>query len=100
MMGIMDAITLLLAVVATARITRLITTDRITQAPRSWAVRRLPEHHLLAYLIVCDWCASVYVGAGVGAAWWGWGDEKWFTAACLALAGSYAAGWLASWDRE
>ena len=99
-MYVMHSLTALLAIVATARVTRLITTDRITQAPRRWLIRRLPEHGLAAYLIVCDWCASVYVGAGVGAAWWAWGDTEVFTAACLALAGSYAAGWLASWDRE
>lgn len=96
----MHSFTALLAVIATARLTRLVTTDRITQAPRRWLLGRLRGKELLSYLIVCDWCASVYLGAGVGAAWWVWGEQEWFTAACLALAGSYAAGWLASWDRE
>lgn len=96
----MHSLTALLAVIATARITRLITTDRITQAPRRWLVQRLPEHSLAAYLIVCDWCASVYVGAGVGVAGWMLADWPGFTAVMVALTGSYAAGWLASWDRE
>lgn len=90
----MDAITLLTAALATARITRLVTTDRITQAPRQWALRRLSSEGLLAYLIVCDWCASVYAGAGVVAVTvWGGTPGTWVL---TALALSYAAGWLAA----
>lgn len=90
----MDLITLLLAALATARLTRLITTDRITEAPRNWIIRRLPRESLLAYLLVCSWCSSIYVGVGLGAAWWAWGDHRWFAAGCAALAFSYVAGWL------
>lgn len=90
----MDAITLLIAALATARITRLVTTDRITRAPRQWALRRLSSEGLLAYLIVCDWCASVYAGAGtVALAVWGGTPGMWVL---TALALSYAAGWLAA----
>lgn len=96
----MDIITLIIAALATARITRLVTTDRITQAPRHWAVRRLPRESLAAYLLVCDWCVSVYAGAGVGAAWWAWGDTRWFTAASAALAFSYLSGALLSRESE
>ncbi len=92
----MTALTLLLAALATARFTRLITTDRITQAPRHWVLRRLPDGHLLAYLLVCDWCASMYVGAGAATAWWAWGDQRAFTAAVGALAFSHITGWLAA----
>lgn len=96
----MDLVTLLLTALAAARITRLITTDRITQAPRSWILRRLPDESLLAYLLVCDWCASVYVGAalaGAGSAlgWW-----SWTMAVPAALAFSYIAGYLASKESD
>ncbi|MFF1957970.1 hypothetical protein ACFVWX_13390 [Streptomyces sp. NPDC058220] len=90
----MDTLTLVLAALATARITRLITADRITEAPRNWIIRRLPRESLAAYLLVCAWCSSVYVGSGMGAAWWAFGGERWFAAGCAALAFSYAAGWL------
>ena len=92
--------TLLLAALATARLTRLITTDRITQAPRSWLLRRIirryGEESLLAYLIVCDWCVSVYVATGVTGAWITMGETLYFQAPAAALTLSYVAGFLAS----
>lgn len=90
----MPTLTLLLTALATARLTRLVTTDRITQTPRHWALSQLPDGHLAAYLLVCDWCASMYIGAGAAAAWWMWGDHRWFTAAAAALAFSHVTGWL------
>jgi hypothetical protein len=96
----MDAITLLLAALITARITRLVTSDRITEAPRTWLLRRLDSEGLTAYLIVCDYCASVYVGLGVAAAGAGAGLWEWWWALPLGLAFSYAAGWLASREGE
>lgn len=94
----MDAITLLTAALATARLTRLITTDRITQAPRKRILGRLDSEGLLAYLIVCDWCASVYAGAGVAALLWsGW---DWVAWPLYALAFSYVAGWLSRGEVE
>lgn len=90
----MDAITLILAGLATARITRLITTDRITAAPRRWVLNRLDEQGLMAYLIVCNWCASVYVGAAMTAAVvWAW---NWAQYPAMALAFSHLAGYLAA----
>lgn len=91
----MDTVTLLLLLLATARLTRLVTTDRITQAPRHWIIGKLPEESLAAYLIVCDWCVSVYTGAVMAGTWWAWGAHTWYTAVLAALAASYAAGFLA-----
>lgn len=99
----METYPLLLMVVmalATARVTRLITRDRILQAPRRAVLRALPDDHLLAYLVVCDWCVSVYTGTlaaavSVWAAGWSW----WWVPA-LALAFSYVTGWLASREGE
>lgn len=96
----MDLVTLALAALATARITRFITTDRITEAPRNALIRRLDPNGLLAYLVVCDWCASVYAGAAVAGAWWLWGTTMAFTAATAALAFSYIAGYLASRESD
>lgn len=101
----MDSMTtLILAALATARLTRMVTSDRITLAPRRWLLRRLVsrygEDHLLPYLIVCDWCVSIYVGAGVTAAWVTVGETLWFQAPAAALALSYAAGFLASKEDE
>lgn len=85
---------------ATARVTRLVTRDRILDAPRRVVLRALPDDSLLAYLMVCDWCVSVYTGAlaAVGGAWAGWWD--WWAAPAFALAFSYVTGWLASREGE
>jgi hypothetical protein len=91
-----DALTFIAAALATARITRLITSDVITEPLRVAVIRRLNTEGRLAYMIVCDWCASVYVGAGVAASWWAWGDSKIWLAVMVALSASYAAGFLNS----
>jgi len=98
MIGVpMDVITLALAALATARLTRLVTRDVIFTVPRDRLIVALPPRlDPVAYLLTCDWCASVYVGAGVGAAWWAWGDTRWFMAAAAALAFSHITGWLAT----
>lgn len=96
----MDAITLLIAALATARITRLVTRDRITHAGRRRLLNRLDQDGLLAYLIVCDWCVSVYTGAGVASAGALAGLWSWAWVVPLTLAFSYTAGWLASKEDE
>lgn len=96
----MSVTTLLLLTLATARLTRIVTRDRITEAPRNrlvrWAVRRGGEESLLAYFVFCDWCVSLYAAAGVAGAWWAWHESAWLTWVLSALAFSYAAGYLAS----
>ena len=96
----MTTMLLVLGALATARITRLITTDRITEAPRNAILRRLDADSLLAYLIVCDWCSSVYVGAGVAAAGAALGWWSWSVAIPAALTFSYIAGYLASRESD
>lgn len=99
-MTTIQLIPLLLGALVTARVTRLVTTDRITQAPRNWLLLRLDEDGLLSYLIKCDWCASVYVG-GATAAVGAWaGAWSWMWAGWIALSYSYVAGWLASKEGE
>lgn len=99
----METYPLLIVVVtalATARVTRLITEDRILDAPRNAVLRALPDGHLLAYLLTCPWCVSIYTGtlAAAGGAWAGWWLWAWVP--MLALAFSYVTGWLASREGE
>ena len=91
---------IVVAALATARVTRLITQDRLLDTPRNAALRALPDGHLLAYLLTCDWCVSIYTGtltavAGAWAAWW-----TWDVVPIVALAFSYVTGWLASREGE
>lgn len=96
----MTPLHLFLIILATARLTRLVTTDVLLDGPRHWLLIRLadkgPVRDKLAYLIVCDWCASMYVAMAVVGAWWAWGDTMWLMMVCAALAASYATGFLAS----
>lgn len=92
----MDAVTLLLIALSTARITRLITTDRITERFRNMVVRRLGQDSEISYLVFCDWCVSIYVGLSVSAAAWVLGSATAFSVVAVGLSASYVTGWLAS----
>lgn len=96
----MDTITLLVAALATARLTRLVTRDQITHPLRRAILARLDHDGMAAYLIVCDWCTSMYIAAA-GAALGAWGGAwTWWQAPGVMLAFSYTAGWLASKEGE
>lgn len=96
-------LSLLLMTLAVARVTRLITTDVLFEEPRNRLIRRIlradPEGVLrnkVAYLVICDWCASVYVGAAGAGAWYAWHGTMPFMVTTAALAASYVTGFLAS----
>jgi len=95
--GHMDLITLALAALATARITRLVTRDVVFSRVRDRLIVALPSRlDPVAYLITCDWCISVYAGGAVAGAWYAWGGTRAFTAVAGALAFSHITGWLAA----
>lgn len=96
----MDIVTLALVVLTTARLTRLVVADRISQPLRTWAVRKLGEDSGAAYFIHCPWCVSIWVGALVSAVAYLWGENPIVSAIALALSASYGAGWLVSQSEE
>lgn len=98
----MTTLTLLLAALATARITRLITADILTEAPRDTVIDWLTfrGHGKVAYLLSCPWCASMYVGAGLAAAWYAWGDTRVFAAITAVFAFSHITGRMATTEVE
>lgn len=58
----------LIDALAVARITRLITKDKIAEPLRDrWAARYVASDQM-SYLITCPWCVSVYVALAVSAA--------------------------------
>lgn len=97
-------LSVVLAVLATARLTRLITTDVLFEGTRARLVQLVIGHEgdaklwrgKVGYLVVCDWCASMYVGAAVFGAWWTWGETMWFIWATGALTASYVTGALSA----
>lgn len=54
----MNTLWLIVAALATYRLTRLVTADQITQPLRGWVVDR---SNWFGYLITCDWCLSIWV---------------------------------------
>lgn len=95
----MSGVIAVIAVLVTYRLTRLVTGDYLTDTPRRWLQRRLPEK--LAYLIGCPWCASFWLGGPVG--WVAvfhtgqhYPGNRWLLVAGLALAGSAVAGQLSN----
>lgn len=70
-----EALLLVVLTLATARLTRLVTTDAITSSMRVRWFKRFPPQptnrrraHPLGILVSCDWCVSVWSAAGVVAA--------------------------------
>lgn len=81
-----DWLTIALALAMTARITRLITFDTITQPIRD----RLPG--LLGALAQCPWCSGFWVAVAVGFSWHWWADQTWWQVVALIWALSWFAG--------
>lgn len=59
-MGVL-IISLVVAVLAVARITRLLVEDRLTVSWRQWVVRKYGAESMPAYLVHCPWCMSIWV---------------------------------------
>lgn len=82
----------LLCLGATARITRLITDDRLTSPVRARAIRRYGPDHPLPYWLSCPWCASPYIAATAYTLGWFYGHTPVFVIATAALTASYLIG--------
>ena len=52
---------LALATISTARLTRLLTLDKITEPIRQWVVRKNGTDGRWSYLIHCPWCSSIWI---------------------------------------
>lgn len=106
------AIILLVYALAAARVTRLITSDKITEGLRGhvirWADRRagvdpteaFAPTPMLAYFVTCPWCVSIYVGAVAAPLAYWWGESPWLLVPVLALALSGFTGYLAKIGEE
>lgn len=83
----------LLAVLATARLTRLVVRDAITDPPRAWLAQHAGPG--VTYLVHCRWCASIWLGVGVAAAVYNWPARWWVAIPLIGLAASHITGLLA-----
>jgi hypothetical protein len=87
--GVDDWLTIVLACGLTARLTRLITLDTITQPIRD----RLKG--LLQVLVECPWCSGFWVALAVGLSWMAWADQTWWQITALIGTLAFLAGALA-----
>lgn len=87
------ALSIVVAALAVARITRLVTEDQIAVGLRRWVVQRWGEDSAASYLVHCPWCVSIYVGLGVmpPAVLW---PNKWVIMGFAFLAASMVTGLL------
>jgi len=65
---IFAVITVLAGLFATARLTRLLSADRVLLPLRAAIVRRFGPSSALGYLVHCRWCVSMYMAPPVAAA--------------------------------
>jgi UDP-N-acetylmuramyl pentapeptide phosphotransferase/UDP-N-acetylglucosamine-1-phosphate transferase len=84
------ALLVLIAALATFRLTVLVNQDYITETPRKRLQARLPEK--LAYMIGCPWCASFWLAIPVSIAVVMWPTNRVVWIVLLALALSAVAG--------
>lgn len=102
----MPAVLLLVYALALARVTKLVNSDRITKAPRTWAMKRLPEGSIWAYFLACPWCISMWLGVVAAPVTWWWGGlqvdgvPSALAVPALALAYSAFTGYLAQFAEE
>ncbi len=82
---------------AFARLVVLITMDMITARIRDDFVTALKErgHNMLAYLMLCPWCVSIWLALPAAPVIYAYGKSPWLFVPALALALSAAAGALA-----
>lgn len=90
----MDLVGVAVLGLAVARLTRVVTTDKVGEKLRIAIIRRAGAESLLSYFLVCPWCVSIYTGTLLAAGYVLLGDSWIYQLPALALAASYIAGAL------
>ncbi len=87
----------LIYALAFARLVVLITMDTITSGPRDRAALALKAtgHDMLAYLLLCPWCVSIWLSLPAAPVIYAYGNSPWLLIPALALAFSAVAGVVA-----
>lgn len=81
----------ILAILATYRVTRLVTGDMISENFRSWVDSRSKT---LGYLVSCDWCLSIWLAPLPAVAVVLWPDNRVVLIVLTALSLSALTGFL------
>lgn len=102
--GAMPALALLpVYALACARVTGLVAKDEILGTPRKallrYFVARGGDESLRAYMLICQWCMSIWVAAPMAAAWWFAADSPWLLIPAALLAMSQLTGMMSKLGR-
>lgn len=88
----------LIMALATARLTRLVVEDQISEPLRNWAYRVDPKIEHVGYVVGCPYCTGIWAGIGVlwlsAVAWIYWGTILGYAAAAPILLLAIAQGAL------
>lgn len=104
-MAIPSTLLILLALLAIARLTRIVTDDAIAEPFRAWVIRHRPaptdggDEDPLVYLVHCRWCTSIWIAFPAAAAFYFWHDTAAVQIVVLALAASHVSGLIAHAER-
>lgn len=113
-----DLITLILAVGAAARITRLVVADTITEPVRTWALPRIARSRrerkriaqgepatpptglrgALVTLLTCHWCTGMWVAAAITPLAMTSDGSLWFVLPAAILTVAYVVGLLGDYE--
>jgi len=117
---VLDLLTLAATIGATARLTRLATTDTLLDRPRTALLARIaqprrhrqqaaqghdippptPTRSMLITLFTCHWCLGFWIACALTATAALIGHHPAYQLPALALTVSYATGWLADQERD
>lgn len=89
----MIVVCLVVAMIAVARITRLLVLDELLVGYRRWVVNRWGKDSKITYLVHCPWCTSIWVALVVMPPSVIW-PNRWMLAALAIPAASMIAGML------
>jgi peptidoglycan/LPS O-acetylase OafA/YrhL len=96
-MSVMLVISLVVASLAVARLTRLLVDDQLTIGLKRWAIRKWGDTSWQSYLVHCPWCVSVWIALPVMPVATLW-PSRWLIAALSVPAASMVAGLLVDRD--
>jgi hypothetical protein len=93
----MNTTWLVITMLATYRLTRIVTADEITKNIRGWVVDR---SEWFGYLVTCDWCLSIWVAPFPALALLLWTDIIIVQVGLVALALSAITGLFSLLERK
>lgn len=91
----MTALLFIIAGLATYRVTRLVTADKVTET-----LRQRVKSKWLGYLVQCDWCLSIWIAPAPALAMVLWPDNRAVLVVLVGLALSAVTGLLAMMEQR